>query len=63
MSMVELRSILDTLDEASCCSGMLHLDERIALMLPNGDVGAVDDSIFVDWLLEHSEPAPYGQAR
>jgi hypothetical protein len=61
MSMVELRSILDTLDEASCCSGMLHLDERIALMLPNGDVGAVDDSIFVDWLLEHSEPAPYGQ--
>jgi len=61
MSIVELRSVLETLDEASCCSGVLHLDERIALMLPNGDVGAVDDSIFVDWLLEHSEPAPYGQ--
>ena len=61
MSIVELRDALDTLEDASSCGGTLRLDERIALMLPNGDVGGVDDSIFVDWLIEHSEPAPYGQ--
>jgi hypothetical protein len=60
MSLEELRSALDTLEEASCCSGKHELGERLAIALPDGDVGAVDDASFVEWLLEHSEPAPYG---
>lgn len=63
MSVVELRNALDTLEEASCCSGKVRLSERLALALPDGDVGAVDDARFVDWLLEHSEPAPYGHGK
>ncbi|MBA2542545.1 MAG: 2OG-Fe(II) oxygenase, partial [Deltaproteobacteria bacterium] len=60
MSVAELRSALDTLEEESCCSGQVRLTERLALALPDGDVGAIGDPKFVDWLLEHSEPAPYG---
>ncbi|MEO8701551.1 MAG: 2OG-Fe(II) oxygenase [Kofleriaceae bacterium] len=63
MSVVDLRNALDTLEEASCCTGTLRLTERVALALPDGDVGAVDDTSFVDWLLEHSEPAPYGHGK
>jgi hypothetical protein len=63
MSVEELRSALDTLEESSCCSGESRLSERFALALPDGDVGAVDDARFVDWLLEHSEPAPYGHGK
>ena len=63
MSVEELRSALDTLEEASCCSGKARLSERFALALPDGDVGAVDDACFVDWLLAHSEPAPYGHGK
>ncbi len=60
MSVEELRSALDTIDEPSCCSGVYKLGERLAIALPDGDVAAVDDARFVDWLLAHSEPAPYG---
>ena len=49
--------------EASCCSGKARVAERVALALPDGDVGAVDDARFVDWLLEHSELAPYGHGK
>ncbi len=63
MSVEELRSVLEALDEASCCSGKLALQERVALALPDGDVGAFDDPGFVEWLLEHSEPAPYGHGK
>jgi hypothetical protein len=63
MSVADLRSALDTLDEASCCSGTVRLRERLALALPDGDVGASDDASFVDWLLAHSEPAPYGHGK
>jgi hypothetical protein len=63
MSVAELRTALDTLDEASCCSGKVQPSERVALALPDGDVGALDDARFVDWLLEHSEPAPYGHGK
>ena len=31
-------------------------------MLPDGDVGAVDDPQFVAWLVEHGEAAPFGHA-
>ncbi len=34
MSVVELRTALDTLEEASCCSGKVKLTERFALALP-----------------------------
>lgn len=60
MSLDVLRSALDTLDEAACCSGKTKVTERLALALPDGDLGAVDDPRFVDWLLAHAEPAPYG---
>jgi hypothetical protein len=63
MSLEQLRSALDTLEEASCCSGKVKLSERVALALPDGDVAAVDDANFVDWLLEHAEPAPYGHGK
>ncbi len=39
----------------------MRLDERLAVMLPDGDVAAIDDPHFVDWLVEHGEPAPFGQ--
>jgi hypothetical protein len=63
MSVEQLRSALDTLEEASCCSGKVRLSERFAIALPDGDVGAIGDARFVDWLLEHSEPAPYGHGK
>ena len=63
MSVVELKTALDTLEETSCCSGKVRLTERFALALPDGDVGAVEDAGFVEWLLEHSEPAPYGHGK
>ncbi len=63
MSVADLRSALDKLEEASCCSGKVTLTERFALALPDGDVGAIGDAKFVDWLLEHSELAPYGHGK
>jgi hypothetical protein len=61
VSVAELRDALDTLVEPSCCSGKARVRETIALSLPDGDAGTVDDPIFVDWLNQHAEPAPYGQ--
>jgi hypothetical protein len=61
VSVAELRGALDTLVEVSCCSGKARVREAIALSLPDGDVGTIDDAIFVDWLDQHAEPAPYGQ--
>src|SRR5450432_835141 len=63
MSVEDLRSVLEALDEPSCCSGKVALHERVALALPDGDVGAFDDRGFVEWLLAHSEPAPYGHGK
>ena len=60
MTLDALRAILDGLEEESCCSGTCKPAERVALALPDGDVGAVDDPGFVEWLLAHSEPAPFG---
>src|SRR5687768_11168589 len=57
----KLQAVLDGLDEDSCCGGSHRTTERIALALPDGDVGAVDDPRFVDWLLAHAEPAPFGK--
>ena len=60
MTIDALRAVLDRLEEPSCVSGTARLSERVAIALPNGDVAAVDDPRFVDWLLAHSELAPYG---
>lgn len=61
MSLDAFRKALDDLTETAYCEGSCRLTERLAIALPDGDVGAVDDATFVDWLLAHSEPAPFGQ--
>ena len=61
MSRDALRAVLDGLEEPSCVSGTVRTAERVAIALPDGDVGAVDDARFVDWLLAHAELAPYGE--
>jgi len=47
MSVAELKSVLDTLEDASCCGGTFELDERLALALPDGDLNAVGEKNFV----------------
>lgn len=61
MSVERLRAALEGLDEVGWCSGTARCAERVALALPDGDVGAVDDAGFVKWLMAHAEPAPYGE--
>ena len=61
MTLASLKTTLEALDEKSCSSGTYRVPERLALALPDGDVGAVDDPGFVDWLLAHAETAPFGQ--
>jgi hypothetical protein len=55
-----LKTALDQLDEPTSCEGTHRLDEQLALMLPDGDVGALGDPRLVEWLLAHSELAPFG---
>ncbi|HEU0034799.1 MAG TPA: hypothetical protein VFQ53_29445 [Kofleriaceae bacterium] len=61
MSIDALRAVLDGIEEPSCVAGTARPSERVAVALPDGDVGAVDDPKFVDWLLAHAELAPYGE--
>ena len=60
MSIEAARKILDGVSELVCCEGTVPVTERIAIALPDGDLGAVDDPKFVDWLLAHAELAPFG---
>lgn len=60
MSIDDLKAALDALDEPTSCEGFYRLDDQLAVMLPDGDVGALGDPRFVDWLLAHSELAPFG---
>ncbi len=60
MSLEAFRKALDELAEPAWCEGTYRLTERLAIALPDGDVAAADDATFVDWLVEHGEPAPYG---
>src|SRR5688572_33390669 len=60
MSIDELRRVLASLDEPTYCEGTVRVAERLAIMLPDGDVAAVDDPGFVEWLVEHGEMAPFG---
>lgn len=63
MTLPALKEALDRIAEPSNCSGTYRLVERLALALPDGDVGAADDPKFIDWLLAHAEPAPFGSAK
>jgi hypothetical protein len=60
VSLDDVKAALDVLDEPSACEGIARLRAPLAIVLPDGDLGAVDDPIFVDWLLAHGEPAPFG---
>jgi hypothetical protein len=62
MGIDDLKRALQGLDEPTFCEGTVQLTERLAIMLPDGDLAAPDDPAFVDWLVEHGEPAPFGQA-
>src|SRR6185312_2007173 len=61
MASPELLRAIEALDAVPFCEGMVPLAERIAIMLPDGDLAAAEDAGFVDWLIEHGEPAPFGQ--
>jgi hypothetical protein len=63
MGLEELQRAIAALDDVVSCTGTLRIDERLSIMLPDGDVGALDDPRFVDWLVEHGEPAPFGHER
>ena len=60
MSIDALKKALEALPDPSFVAGTAKLQERFAIALPDGDVGALDDKMFVEWLLEHSEDAPFG---
>jgi hypothetical protein len=61
VSVEELTAALNALDEPTSCEGTHPLAEPLALMLPDGDVAALADPRFVDWLLAHAELAPFGE--
>ncbi|MBA3502209.1 MAG: 2OG-Fe(II) oxygenase, partial [Deltaproteobacteria bacterium] len=60
MSIDALKKALEALPDPSHVAGKTKLQERFAIALPDGDVGALDDKMFVAWLVEHSEDAPFG---
>jgi len=60
MSLERLRQALDAFDEPACCEGSHRLAERLAIVLPDGDIGVADEPTFVPWLHAHAEAAPYG---
>jgi hypothetical protein len=61
MSLDTLRSALEELAEPAFVEGSAKLSEPLSIGLPDGDVGALADKMFVAWLLEHAETAPFGQ--
>lgn len=61
MSTAALKAALEALPDPSYVEGQTELAERFAIQLPDGDVGALEDRKFVDWLLAHAEDAPFGE--
>lgn len=61
MSQDVLKKVLEELPDPSFVEGTSKLTERLAIALPDGDVGALDDKMFVEWLVEHGEDAPFGE--
>lgn len=60
MSLEQVRAALEELPDPSYVEGIAKLTEPFAIALPDGDVGALEDKVFLDWLLEHGEVAPFG---
>jgi 2OG-Fe(II) oxygenase superfamily len=60
MTLDALKQSLESLPDPSIVEGTAHLDEPLAIALPDGDLGALADKAFVAWLVEHSEDAPFG---
>lgn len=60
MSLDALKKVMEELPDPSFVEGTAKLVERFAIALPDGDVGALEDKLFVPWLLEHAEDAPFG---
>jgi hypothetical protein len=60
MSAEQLKRVLEELPDPSFVEGTAKFVERFAIALPDGDVGAIDDKRFVEWLNEHAEDAPFG---
>ena len=60
MTLDALKQSLEGLPDPSIVEGTAHLDEPLAIALPDGDLGALADKTFVAWLVEHSEDAPFG---
>lgn len=60
MSQDALKAILEELPDPSFVEGTATITDRLAIQLPDGDVGALDDQTFVGWLVEHAEDAPFG---
>jgi hypothetical protein len=60
MSHDALKKVLEQLPDPGFIAGTTKLSEQFAIALPDGDVGALDDKMFVAWLTAHSEDAPFG---
>ena len=63
MALDDLQRAIAALDDVVSCTGTVRIGNRLSIMLPDGEIGAVDDARFVDWLVEHGEPAPFGHER
>ena len=60
MSLDALKQALEELFDPSFVEGTARLANGIAIALPDGDAATTDDAIFIKWLLEHSDDAPFG---
>jgi hypothetical protein len=58
-----IKHALEALDEPVACEGNVRLRDPLTIRLPNGEAGKVTDPGFVDWLVAHAEPAPFGHAK
>jgi hypothetical protein len=62
MAFDALKQALEALDEPASCTGAVRLAEPVVIQLPEGELGPTTDPAFLDWLVSHAEPAPFGYA-
>ena len=60
--MNSLLEALEDIPDPCFCEGTAQIGGRLAVMLPNGETKALCDRTFVNWLVRHSEDAPFGEA-
>ncbi len=60
---IALERALTALDEPICCEGVVPLEEPVTITLPTGQAVSSDAADFVEQLVAHGEPAPYGKGR